>query len=501
MRIRLLWLAVWPLALGLPEDKPYRPSIPRTWDPKAMASLQVPLATSSASPVPASAEFYYGLPEMKILRSYPIYAPGREPAGYAEWLKQQEPELAFDPSRLRSAEDWKRAGETVFDAPLAFESDPFLGIVTRTLIRNPAWYLQAGIPVARDGVVPFARYVVRTKGVVEVGNLSCGMCHTRVMPDGSIIKGAQGNFPFDRTQAFKLRAALHSPKDAHAAALEREGWRFLFAAPWLRPDPLTRIDNFSLTELASVLESIPSGVLARHGSSPFSPVQVPDLIGVRERRYLDRTGLIRHRSIGDLMRYAALNQGGDDFSAYAGFVPAKLAEASPIRYSDEQHYALSLYLYSLQPPQNPHSQTVLTRRGKAIFEREGCGRCHTPPLYTNNRLTPVAGFVTPREHVDVLDILPVSVGTDPELALKTRRGTGYYKVPSLKGVWYREPLEHNGSVATLEDWFDPSRLNADYVPTGYRGFGVETRAVKGHEYGLQLSAEDKACLVAFLKTL
>ena len=58
--------------------------------------------------------------------------------------------------------------------------------------------------------------------------------------------------------------------------------------------------------------------------SPFSPLQIPDLIGVLERRYLDRTGLVRHRSIGDLMRYAALNQGGDDFNDYAGFVPVKL---------------------------------------------------------------------------------------------------------------------------------------------------------------------------------
>ncbi|MGH9660514.1 MAG: hypothetical protein ACRD96_18330, partial [Bryobacteraceae bacterium] len=341
---------------------------------------------------------------------------------------------------MHTVEDWKRAGEIVFDAPIGFESDPFLGIVTSVLARDPAWYRQAGIPVSRDGVMPFARYFVRTKGVVEVGNLSCGMCHTRVMPDGSIIKGAQGNFPFDRTAAFRLREARHTTKEADVAAMERGVWRFLFATPWLRPDPLARIDNFGLTEIISVLESIPPGVLARHGASPFSPVQVPDLIGVRERRYLDRTGLVRHRSIADLMRYAALNQGGDEFNDYAGFVPAKLTEPAPVRYSDEQLYALSLYLYSLQPPRNPHLPTVLTRRGKEIFEREGCGGCHTTPLYTNNRLTPVSGFQPPHEHLSLFEILPVSVGTDPELALKTRRGTGYYKVPSLKGVWYRGPF-------------------------------------------------------------
>ena len=79
--------------------------------------------------------------------------------------------------------------------------------------------------------------------------------------------------------------------------------------------------------------------------------------------------------------------------------------------------------------------------------------------------------------------------------------TGYYKVPSLKGVWYRGPFEHNGSVATLEDWFDPRRLSDNYVPTGFKGYGVKTRAVKGHQFGLKLSSEDKQALIGFLRAL
>jgi hypothetical protein len=65
----------------------------------------------------------------------------------------------------------------------------------------------------------------------------------------------------------------------------------------------------------------------------------------------------------------------------------------------------------------------------------------------------------------------------------------------------RGPFEHSGSVATLEDWFDPRRLRDDYGPTGFKGFGVTTRAVKGHPYGLALSSDDRAALIAFLKTL
>lgn len=56
-------------------------------------------------------------------------------------------------------------------------------------------------------------------------------------------------------------------------------------------------------------------------------------------------------------------------------------------------------------------------------------------------------------------------------------------------------------MATLEDWFDPSRLLDDYVPTGFRGAGVKTRAVNGHEFGLDLSEAERKALIAFLKTL
>ena len=91
--------------------------------------------------------------------------------------------------------------------------------------------------------------------------------------------------------------------------------------------------------------------------------------------------------------------------------------------------------------------------------------------------------------------------TDPNLTLKTRRGTDYYKVPSLKGVWYRSMFGHSGWCATLESWFDPRRVRDDYVPTGYKPYGAKTHTVKGHPFGLDLSLEEKKALIVFLKTL
>jgi hypothetical protein len=55
-------------------------------------------------------------------------------------------------------------------------------------------------------------------------------------------------------------------------------------------------------------------------------------------------------SIVDLMRYAALNQGGDDLASFDGFIPADIPSlknlpdpASQSRYSEQQLYALALY--------------------------------------------------------------------------------------------------------------------------------------------------------------
>jgi hypothetical protein len=479
------------------------PQIPKTWDDQAMATLEVPLADAAASPVPVSADYYYRIPVRPIYKAYPVYHPSKEPSGFFERLKTLEPELVrLDSSTLRTEKDWIQAGEVVFDTPTDYDISG-----SSAQFRDASYYTANGIFVANDGTVPFVRYVIRERGKVEVGVLACGTCHTRVMPDGAVVKGAQGNFPFDRTGAQAL------PEEA--LPVIRRLVKMLYGVPWLGDqDPARPFETMTYGEMLERIRAIPRGVQARHGTALQIPTQIPDLIGVQERRYLDHTGLIRHRGIADLMRYGALNQAVDLYSRHGDFVPVaedfrtvtNPYKDSPFpfangRYSDEELYALAQFIYSLRPPRNPNTTNAQTRRGQEVFTREGCASCHTPPLYTNNRLTPVTGFQPSSEDLERFDIMPRSVRTDPDLALRTRRGTGYYKVPSLKGVWYRGPFEHSGSVATLEDWFDPRRLRDDYVPTGFKGYGVKTKAVKGHEFGLGLSQEDKAALIAFLKTL
>jgi len=80
--------------------------------------------------------------------------------------------------------------------------------------------------------------------------------------------------------------------------------------------------------------------------------------------------------------------------------------------------------------------------------------------------------------------------------MRSRRGTGFYKVPSLRGVWYRNAFGHGGQAETLEEWLDPARLNEGYVP---KGFHIGPGPIRGNEFGLTLSPADKCALIAFLK--
>jgi hypothetical protein len=492
---RVVTLAIVVALFELTASAFQRPRIPIVWDPPELSQQDVPVAVPAYSQSAVSADYYYRIPVTLVYKSYPVYAPGRAPGGYMEKLRRLAPELAFNPTRLKTKEDWIGAGEIIFDAPTTYGA-----VVNLEDVGNPAWYAATGVPIARDGTIPWVRYVIRGTGNVEIGNLSCGFCHTRVLPDGSVAKGAQSNFSFDRAIAFRNRRR-GIPDEV------RNAWLGLFTVQWV-PEMQRRLEEASLEQILSAHEAIPPGVFARNRSSPFYPPALPDLIGVANRKYLDRTGSTRHRNIGDLMRYASMAQGIEFLSNFGGFIPSGKENFSKLpppetqeRFSDQQLYALALYLYSLRPPRNPNPFDATAQAGKRVFEREGCAGCHTPPLYTNNKLLPVSGFRIPPEHLSKFDILNVTIDTDPRLTLQTRRGTGYYKVPSLQGVWYRSALEHNGSVAALEDWFDEKRLRDDYVPTAFVGSGVKTRAVKGHEFGLKLSAADKKALVAFLRTL
>lgn len=473
---------------------------PRTWDAQALHEMELPLVGLDKPVRHAPLSFYNDVPVLPIARGYPVYHPDKEPNGYMDALRQKEPELVPFPKLFLTEADWVKAGELVFHAPDAGRGP------SEADVHNPNWYKDLDVPVAADGTLPGFRYVIRKKGDVKIEGANCARCHARVLRDGSLVTGAPSNFPIMGRFAQDLRALAR--EEGKQAGLKQA--RIAIPGPLMswNEEPGKRHNQLTYDEFVAAIEGTPPGVAFRIGTGVIYVPRIPDLIGVRDRKYLDATGLVRQRSPGDLMRYAALvggkMSGMERHMTYGDWSPSgKLPDPkSKFRYSDEQLYALAQYIYALKPPPNPNKMDDLAKRGREVFKSEGCARCHSGSAYGGSKLTSADGFSVPDQHPAAADIVGRSVGTDPDLALNTRKGTGLYRVPSLRGVWYRGLLEHNGSVASLEDWFDSRRLQANYVPTGWKGPpGTRTRAVKGHGFGLDLSADDRKALIAFLRTL
>src|SRR5262245_50775293 len=85
------------LAIGsAPEQGNSAVEIPKTWDDEAVSTFEIPLANPAGPPKHVSADYYYRIPVRAIYKEYPVYAPGHEPSGYMDWLKQQEPVVIWD---------------------------------------------------------------------------------------------------------------------------------------------------------------------------------------------------------------------------------------------------------------------------------------------------------------------------------------------------------------------------------------------------------------------
>lgn len=483
----------------------FKPDIPKVWDLEKIQTMHLPYPDTAAKIIPVSEEYYYQLPERVSYKTYPFYMPGREPKGYYEYLSKLDPIINFKEEELKTEADWIKAGELIYNLPQTFY--PLDSMVEMLPALGKSWQAN-GVQTDDNGVIPFIQISVRKKGRVELGIFSCGMCHTRLMPDGALMKGAQGNFRFDKFLWALIRSEFERKKMPQAARQQfvKDVIMRLSNAPWIKHHSQEDWKSKNMDEqIAMITDNVP-GVVNRQNTAPAYPVTIPDLYNLKERKYFDRTGHIQQRDMGDLMRYATLNQNIDLLNQYGGFTPLKPPanpkDYAPGRISDPQLYALAKFIYAIETPKNPQqfSPELLTR-GKQIFNEEGCVGCHTPPLYSSNKLTPAEGFKPPADHLKKYNIFNTSVGTDPTLTMYTRRGTGYYKVPSLIGAWNRSAFLHSGYVATLEDMFDEARFSPDNVPTGYKPYGVEKMAVQGHPFGIDLSVDDKKALIAFIKSL
>ena len=184
----------------------------------------------------------------------------------------------------------------------------------------------------------------------------------------------------------------------------------------------------------------------------FNPYAFPDFGGIATVPYLHHTANWHHRGVASLA-----------IRVETVFMSHGRIQNRPPRVL---MWALAEYLRSLPPPPPIDPPSPASERGRAVFYQESCDVCHAPPLYTS----------TLRPTLE-------EIGTDDAAGRSPIRGTGHWRVPSLRGVGGNGPYLHHGAVPTLEQLFDPQRSEP------------------GHVFGLDLDTAARADLVAFLRTI
>lgn len=131
--------------------------------------------------------------------------------------------------------------------------------------------------------------------------------------------------------------------------------------------------------------------------------------------------------------------------------------------------------------------TAAELRGFNIFmtEKGDCFHCHTPPLFTDNSFRNIG-----------LDSIfePEDLGRYNITGMPADRGL--FKTPTLRNIGQTWPYMHDGRFNTLDEVIE--HYNSGVCRTATTD-PIMTKP--GKEFGLMLSDQDKADLVAFLLTL
>lgn len=126
------------------------------------------------------------------------------------------------------------------------------------------------------------------------------------------------------------------------------------------------------------------------------------------------------------------------------------------------------------------AMTPQQRHGQWIFESKGgCWKCHTPPLFTDERF-----------HNTGVGVVADKPEPGRFAVTKDEADHGKWKTPTLRSIRLTAPYMHDGSLATLRDVID------FYVRGGNPNAHLDHKLKK-----LDLTKEDQDALIAFLRSL
>ena len=324
---------------------------------------------------------------------------------------------------------------------------------------------------------------------------TCALCHVATLPDGRVWIGA----PNESLQLTAFNLAVEE--------------RWMAAG---NPALFTEAEREKLRQLG------PGRTSAESGSYPrLVPANYPPYWDIGLRNDLNYMGT------GQNMRTEVY------FSLFSAGCGDPNDEEAIVPWPAEELLAPFIeYMSSLRPPEAPAQDAEAVARGQQVFEEANCTTCHivddpeaefvVPLDFSEGGRERYAGeeegwprgsLRTSRVHRFLADGDPdFPDSTDERVGILvsfiiskglTVRQTDGYRTNTLRGLWATAPFLHNGSVPTLEDLLKPaserpvSFMQGEHqVDTRLFGFSNE-----GHEFGVDLSAEEKADLLVYLRSL
>ena len=184
---------------------------------------------------------------------------------------------------------------------------------------------------------------------------------------------------------------------------------------------------------------------------------------------------------------------------------------------------LAVFMGNIDSPPAAAQDPDLIAQGQGVYQNAQCGSCHdTQGIVRYDRQEgseellpgvdpdwPNGSIKTSAAHMDVMEQASLDPDGFVELITFTikkwlfPRMSDGYRIADLQGLWATAPYLHNGSVPTLRDLLNP----ADQRPEMFdiNGFSFDTsvygNSKQGHEFGTDLSDEDKDALVVYLNSL
>lgn len=162
-------------------------------------------------------------------------------------------------------------------------------------------------------------------------------------------------------------------------------------------------------------------------------------------------------------------------------LPAGVDPAPDPELSDSAAVLLDAFVRLLAPP-SPQRLSREARAGRDAFGRVGCDRCHVPTLRTGDNAIPALAH---REVAAYTDLLLHDMGPERADICLGQATPSEFRTEPLMGVRLMARFLHDGRATTLEQAIELHNGEAARVRDRFRA----------------LSAEDRAAVVAFLKTL